>query len=185
MYKTPTGDDAYDRALTTYIECLNAEEWGRIKEPTSLSSLVIQAQAMGEALARDRKKPSAVRAVADAARHLEPFEQLLEGACKMSPFAGQLIWGSVLFILQSSSVHPIKSSSKSGSMPPITRGTSVQPTIFIMKGRASGSKRGKLMSTGRHLSYAHSSSFTEYPVLGRQYLALGSSTTLALMLPIN
>ncbi|KAG6916527.1 hypothetical protein DXG01_006468 [Tephrocybe rancida] len=95
-----TGRHAFDRALAAYTQHLSAKERASIKTPTSLSDLVSQAQAMADALVRDRMKRSAFQTFGKKARLLEPFEKLVEGMCKSTPIAGDLIWGSVSFILQ-------------------------------------------------------------------------------------
>ncbi|KAG6914134.1 hypothetical protein DXG01_002274 [Tephrocybe rancida] len=71
---------------------LAAKEYNRLRLPTTLSDLVDQAQKMGDELNKQRRKPSAIL--------LEPFKKLVEGLCKTSPAAGELIWGSISFILQ-------------------------------------------------------------------------------------
>ncbi|KAG6914859.1 hypothetical protein DXG01_014919, partial [Tephrocybe rancida] len=97
-----TVDNAYKRAIASYTQHLNAEECNRLQLPTMLSELVSQAQDMGDVLGKDRQKGRASfsRAIGEKAILLEPFEKLVEGLCKTSPAAGELIWGSVSFILQ-------------------------------------------------------------------------------------
>ncbi|KAG6860965.1 hypothetical protein C0995_005331 [Termitomyces sp. Mi166 len=94
-----TEPDAFRRALQVYTQHLTAEERARIQAPTSLSDLVAQAKRVGDALDQSRKT-SSLQTFGEKALLLEPFEKLMEGACKMSPRAGELIWGSVSFVLQ-------------------------------------------------------------------------------------
>ncbi|KAG5729444.1 hypothetical protein E4T56_gene6206 [Termitomyces sp. T112] len=91
--------DAFQRALQVYTQHLTAEERARIQVPTTLSNLVAQAQQFGNALDQNRKI-SSLHTFGEKALLLEPFETLMQGACKMTPKAGELIWGSVTFILQ-------------------------------------------------------------------------------------
>ncbi|KAG6916530.1 hypothetical protein DXG01_006471 [Tephrocybe rancida] len=95
-----TGQHAFDRALAAYTQHLSAKECASIKTPTSLSDLVSQTQAMADALVRDRMKRSVFQTFGKKATLLEPFEKLVEGMCKSTPIAGDLIWGNVSFILQ-------------------------------------------------------------------------------------
>ncbi|KAG6855651.1 hypothetical protein H0H87_012574 [Tephrocybe sp. NHM501043] len=100
MQVTVAVDDAYNRARASYTQHLNAEECAHINAPTSLSALLSQAQAIGDVLDRDRGTSSAVRTLGERMNTFANFEKFLEGACKTSPVAGELIWGSVSFILQ-------------------------------------------------------------------------------------
>ncbi|KAG6876570.1 hypothetical protein C0993_002259 [Termitomyces sp. T159_Od127] len=92
--------DAFGLAIAAYSQHLNAAELAHIKRPTSLSALVAQAQTMGKTLVEDSKKPSILHILADKAALLEPFEALIQGFCQATPAAGDLIWGSVSFLLE-------------------------------------------------------------------------------------
>ncbi|KAG6915251.1 hypothetical protein DXG01_012466 [Tephrocybe rancida] len=102
-----TVNNAYQRAMAWYMQHLNAEESNRLRLPTTLSELVRQAQAMENVLSTEHQKgrTSVSRAIGEKAILLEPFEKLVEGLCKTSPAAGELIWGSVSFILQMPRSH--------------------------------------------------------------------------------
>ncbi|KAG6915252.1 hypothetical protein DXG01_012467 [Tephrocybe rancida] len=93
-------DSIYKRALSSYTQHLTTKEYNRLRLPTTLSDLVDQAQKMGDDLNKERRKPSVTRTFGEKAILLEPFERLVEGLCKTSPAAGELIWGSISFILQ-------------------------------------------------------------------------------------
>ncbi|KAG6862037.1 hypothetical protein C0995_008225 [Termitomyces sp. Mi166 len=95
-----TEPNAFKRALQVYTQHLTAREFACIQASTSLSDLVAQAKQFGDTLSQNRKSSSALRTFGEKALLLAPFENLMEGACNMSPQAGQLIWSSVLFILQ-------------------------------------------------------------------------------------
>jgi hypothetical protein len=102
MSAATAGRNAYDRALAAYTQHLNAEERARVNAPMSLSALISQAQKMGADLGKKNmgKRSTIIRGLGKKAAILEPFEILVQGACKMSPVAGQMIWSSVSFILQ-------------------------------------------------------------------------------------
>ncbi|KAG6914858.1 hypothetical protein DXG01_014918 [Tephrocybe rancida] len=102
-----TVDNAYNRAIASYTQHLSTGECNRLRLPTTLSELVSQAQAMGDILGKKGQKGQASfsRAIGEKAILLEPFEKLVEGLCKTSPAAGELIWGSVSFILQMPKSH--------------------------------------------------------------------------------
>ncbi|KAG6907582.1 hypothetical protein DXG01_008339 [Tephrocybe rancida] len=92
--------DAYNRALAAYTQHLNAEERSRVAIPTTLAKLVVEAQVMATVLGQKRKQSSVVRTLDEKAALLAPFGVLVEGLCKSSPIAGELIWSSVSFVLQ-------------------------------------------------------------------------------------
>ncbi|KAG6841042.1 hypothetical protein C0991_002350 [Blastosporella zonata] len=95
--------DAFDRARKTYIELLTAKERTQIEAPTSLAGLLSQTETINKTLTTSHK-PSATqlsRRLGAAASKLQPFERILEGVVKTtSPQAGNLIWGSVSFVLE-------------------------------------------------------------------------------------
>ncbi|KAG6917119.1 hypothetical protein DXG01_003785 [Tephrocybe rancida] len=94
--------DAFVRARKTYIELLTATERTQIEAPTNLADLLSQTQTIHETLTAPRKDNAnpLSRRLGTAASKLQPFERILEGVVKMSPQAGQLIWGSVAFVLE-------------------------------------------------------------------------------------
>ncbi|KAG6835932.1 hypothetical protein H0H93_013242 [Arthromyces matolae] len=98
--------EALERAEKAYTQYLTAEERSRIHTSIDLSALVAQAQGLADDLRRngDRQFSSGVRLLSEKAVLLEPFEKLLVGAIKIAPFAGSMIWGSVLFILEASTL---------------------------------------------------------------------------------
>jgi hypothetical protein len=93
---------AYDRAQAAYTQHLNEKERARINAPTSLSDLISDAKTMETALRKkNTDQPSRIiRGLGKKASTLEPLEKLVEGACRMTPVAGGMIWSSVSFILQ-------------------------------------------------------------------------------------
>ncbi|KAG6906020.1 hypothetical protein DXG01_016275, partial [Tephrocybe rancida] len=98
---TPTSpQDAFSRAWKTYTERLTASELSQIKAPTTLSDLLTHAQKITESFDSSTKVRSLSQRLGTAAQKLQPFERILEGVVKLSPQAGQLIWGSVSFILE-------------------------------------------------------------------------------------
>ncbi|KAG6905890.1 hypothetical protein DXG01_017097, partial [Tephrocybe rancida] len=98
---TPTSpQDAFSRAWKTYTERLTASELSQIKAPTSLSDLLLHAKKITESFDPSTKARSLSQRLGTAAQKLQPFERILEGVVKLSPQAGQLIWGSVSFILE-------------------------------------------------------------------------------------
>ncbi|KAG6908660.1 hypothetical protein DXG01_003754 [Tephrocybe rancida] len=94
--------DAFSRAWKTYTELLTASELSKIKFPTSLSELISQAQAISDSFESSRLAQSTPlsQRLGAATLKLQPFERILEGLAKLSPEAGQLIWGSISLILE-------------------------------------------------------------------------------------
>ncbi|KAG6815141.1 hypothetical protein H0H87_004715 [Tephrocybe sp. NHM501043] len=87
--------DAYERAREVYTQSLTAEEYRRINTATTRSDLVQMAQKIGKELGDVRS--SKLRTFGEKVMIME---RLIEGACKTSPAFGELIWGSVSFILE-------------------------------------------------------------------------------------
>ncbi|KAF8062294.1 hypothetical protein FPV67DRAFT_1421882 [Lyophyllum atratum] len=94
--------NAFERARKTYIELLTAKERTRIETPTSLSDLLLQADSISTTFKqhRQRKTTQFLHGFHDVSLKLKPFERLVEGVCKSSPAGGELIWGSVSFVLE-------------------------------------------------------------------------------------
>ncbi|KAG6841082.1 hypothetical protein C0991_001990 [Blastosporella zonata] len=90
--------DAFERARKSYIELLTAKERTQLEAPTSLSDLLTKAEIIGQAFKASRTQLT--QRLKDASTKLQPFERILEGLVKLSPHGGDLIWGSVSFILE-------------------------------------------------------------------------------------
>ncbi|KAG6810731.1 hypothetical protein H0H92_010561 [Tricholoma furcatifolium] len=95
-------NDAFSRARKTYVELLTAKERTQVEAPITLSDLLSEAQAICKTFEISRKTTPTPfsRRLGSAALKLQPFERVLEGVVKLSPQAGQLIWGSVSFIFE-------------------------------------------------------------------------------------
>lgn len=94
--------NAFDRALDTYKKELNAKELRRITTPVSLDNVLATARDICEKHEKgDRRKTIRIFQQLDKARErLEPFNNVLTGLCKLPPYGGDLIWGSVSLTLQ-------------------------------------------------------------------------------------
>jgi hypothetical protein len=96
MATSPT-ENAFQQALKTYKEQLTEKELARIETPTSLDDLV----EVGKTLGTGNQKALRLLQAFEAARiHLEPFQGLLQGVCKLSPKGGDLLWASVSFVFE-------------------------------------------------------------------------------------
>ncbi|KAG6848395.1 hypothetical protein H0H93_000570 [Arthromyces matolae] len=95
---------ALQHAEKVYTQYLTAEERSRINTPITLDTLVTVTRKWGDDLQSrgdsDHKFSTALRVLGEKATLLESFERLVEGAAKMSPSAGSMIWGSILFTLE-------------------------------------------------------------------------------------
>jgi len=97
---TSPANDAFTHAKEKYKERLTAKERARIETPISLDDLLSQAKAIGDALQQQNGFLHSLGGLSQASSNLKPFDQLLQGACKLSPSGGDLIWSSILFILE-------------------------------------------------------------------------------------
>ncbi|KAG6834423.1 hypothetical protein H0H93_009727, partial [Arthromyces matolae] len=95
---------ALEHAKKVYTQYLTAEERSRINTPITLETLVTVTRKWGDDLQSrgdgSHKFSTALRVLGEKATLLESFERLVEGAAKMSPLAGSMIWGSILFTLE-------------------------------------------------------------------------------------
>ncbi|KAG6816914.1 hypothetical protein H0H93_007640 [Arthromyces matolae] len=95
---------ALEHAKKVYTQYLTAEERSRINTPITLETLVTVTRKWGDDLQSrgdgSHKFSTALRVLGEKATLLESFERLVEGAAKMSPSAGSMIWGSILFTLE-------------------------------------------------------------------------------------
>ncbi|KAG6919942.1 hypothetical protein DXG01_013291 [Tephrocybe rancida] len=99
MLATPVLD-AYEHARMAFTQNLNAKKCARIfgNTPVSLKDLVDQVVMQRDRLHQKHKRKAWSR-LGDRVALLEPSEKLVEGTCKLC-FDGELLWGSVSFILQ-------------------------------------------------------------------------------------
>ncbi|KAG6848773.1 hypothetical protein H0H93_014245 [Arthromyces matolae] len=94
--------EVLDRAKTVYSRHLSAEERLRLRQVDKLSALVAMTNGLAGELQRagNQKVSLALRNVGRKAMSLAPFEKLLEGGAKLHHGAGDLIWGSISFVLE-------------------------------------------------------------------------------------
>ncbi|KAG6835221.1 hypothetical protein H0H93_003792, partial [Arthromyces matolae] len=94
--------EAFDRAKKLYTRCLTAEERSRIHEVEKLSTLVAVTKRLADEVqsAGNQKVSLALQNVGRKAISLEPLEKLVEGAAKLNHVAGDMIWGSISFVLE-------------------------------------------------------------------------------------
>ncbi|KAG6818963.1 hypothetical protein H0H93_016824 [Arthromyces matolae] len=103
MYpRTPSVLEALTRADKQFIQCLTAEERSRIHATRDLNTLVMKTKEFAEELRRqgNLRGGFSLQMVGEKAILLEPLERLVEGAAKLSPKGGEMIWGSIIFVLE-------------------------------------------------------------------------------------
>lgn len=94
--------EAYERAQKTYKEELTEKELQKVSIPIIVQDVLDEAKKITEEHQKGkRRKTMDVFAKLESVRsRLEPFNGILEGACRVPPKVGALIWGSVNLTLQ-------------------------------------------------------------------------------------
>ncbi|KAG6819025.1 hypothetical protein H0H93_016239 [Arthromyces matolae] len=95
-------DAAIKRAEKLFVEHLTDEERLRISATPDLRTLLRETKELEDKLRTEGndKFTSKLHRLGQKAIQLEPFEKLLEGGAKTSPKAGEMIWGSISFLLE-------------------------------------------------------------------------------------
>jgi hypothetical protein len=97
---SPSIESVYQQAMNAYKQRLTTKELTKMEQYTKLG--LDDLISYGKAIGVDLQNQKAIKFLGSLDRvrvHLKPSQGLLQGLCKLSPVAGDLIWGSVRFIL--------------------------------------------------------------------------------------